>query len=162
MLSQFDSTLSGLNAPNDPSPRVARPSQPWAEGFNPFGIVHALTIKIIRSLVNSPTKVKPFRTTPPLFKSQIRNFLPNTNGQLCPESTRNPFPTPTSGPQHQRCCLTQPRVGRASVFPRAPPRVPRPSTNPTLKGLNHSTSAPNIAQPTSSVFSCAPLGQHAS
>jgi hypothetical protein len=33
-----ESTLTGLVAPSMLEPRVARTSQPWAEGYNPFGI----------------------------------------------------------------------------------------------------------------------------
>jgi len=35
-------TLSGLARASGPFPRVARPSQPWALGLNPFGILPAL------------------------------------------------------------------------------------------------------------------------
>jgi hypothetical protein len=35
----YDATLSGLMALSMGEPRVARASQPWAEGCNPFGIV---------------------------------------------------------------------------------------------------------------------------
>src|SRR5580765_805505 len=34
-----DTTLSGLNFVRHREPRVARASQPWAGGHNPFGIV---------------------------------------------------------------------------------------------------------------------------
>src|SRR5260370_1047565 len=37
-------TLSGLNAPRLCTPRVARPSQPWALGRNPFGILVRMPI----------------------------------------------------------------------------------------------------------------------
>src|SRR5437764_220409 len=39
--SNRDTTLSGLNVLRRATPRVARSSQPWAGGHNPFGIVTA-------------------------------------------------------------------------------------------------------------------------